>query len=605
MTRRSPRTCTVEGLRDGASARSERRDFARDRVARAVGRDRDVARALDISVEADTRDSAPVMIHESLRPARDRGRASAPILLDRKRPSDPPITKPADAAPEPSRRRRGRRAAAQADQVDAVVAQARRAPDPGRHRRRRHAAREARHREAMPAAGRRRHHRRAREGRRGDRSRDRCDPTRVDTFAAPHGDEISSDEIAAPPAPVATTTPARSRCRRARRRRRCPAERPGRLERQARAVVARRGRRRDSRRSHGKPTMVMPAVALDATTTTMPSGARPARRSRRRCSARSRASTDARSGIIPLPDIDSPPLMVAPPSPPEHTRAHSTTEARRRARARGRDGARARADPPSRARAEPRRGRRGDDRAPRARPTGAPASSRSRSGELSLFAITPRPRSMPYATLRLDRPSTLQDVVGTRLPYRGPMHDDASRDVPRRPIARRVPARDPARADHGARARRRRAVRRAPHAPHVRRSARARGARRRHGARAHPQARSAASSFSYARARRSATSLSASPQRRDMRRRARTTRAAAAQQQTRWRRARDHVRDRRRPREQRALADVLARIDLVDLRERSVRALDPQLELPADDQDTADARSRPGGSPSGPRARRA
>jgi len=47
--------------------------------------------------------------------------------------------------------------------------------------------------------------------------------------------------------------------------------------------------------------------------------------------------------------------------------------------------------------------------------------------ELSLFAMRPRPAVTPYATLRLDRPSTLQDVVGTRLPYRGPMHDDASR----------------------------------------------------------------------------------------------------------------------------------------------------------------------------------
>jgi hypothetical protein len=48
-------------------------------------------------------------------------------------------------------------------------------------------------------------------------------------------------------------------------------------------------------------------------------------------------------------------------------------------------------------------------------------------GELALFAMTPKPAVMPFATLRLDRPSTLQDVVGTRLPYRGPMHDDASR----------------------------------------------------------------------------------------------------------------------------------------------------------------------------------
>jgi hypothetical protein len=47
--------------------------------------------------------------------------------------------------------------------------------------------------------------------------------------------------------------------------------------------------------------------------------------------------------------------------------------------------------------------------------------------ELGLFSMMPKPAVMPFATLRLDRPSTLQDVVGTRLPYRGPMHDDASR----------------------------------------------------------------------------------------------------------------------------------------------------------------------------------
>jgi hypothetical protein len=47
--------------------------------------------------------------------------------------------------------------------------------------------------------------------------------------------------------------------------------------------------------------------------------------------------------------------------------------------------------------------------------------------ELGLFSMTPRPAVLPFANLRLDRPSTLQDVVGTRLPYRGPMHDDASR----------------------------------------------------------------------------------------------------------------------------------------------------------------------------------
>ncbi len=49
-----------------------------------------------------------------------------------------------------------------------------------------------------------------------------------------------------------------------------------------------------------------------------------------------------------------------------------------------------------------------------------------RRDELTVFAIVPRPPMMPFATLRIDRPSTLADVVGTRLPYRGPIPDDAS-----------------------------------------------------------------------------------------------------------------------------------------------------------------------------------
>ena len=47
--------------------------------------------------------------------------------------------------------------------------------------------------------------------------------------------------------------------------------------------------------------------------------------------------------------------------------------------------------------------------------------------ELTVFSIKPKPGTMPFATLRLDRPSTLADVVGTRLPYRGPIPDDPSR----------------------------------------------------------------------------------------------------------------------------------------------------------------------------------
>ncbi len=51
-----------------------------------------------------------------------------------------------------------------------------------------------------------------------------------------------------------------------------------------------------------------------------------------------------------------------------------------------------------------------------------------KTGELGLFSMKPQPEVLSVSTLRLDRPSTLQDVVGTRLPYRGPMLDDASRN---------------------------------------------------------------------------------------------------------------------------------------------------------------------------------
>jgi hypothetical protein len=47
-------------------------------------------------------------------------------------------------------------------------------------------------------------------------------------------------------------------------------------------------------------------------------------------------------------------------------------------------------------------------------------------GELAPFHQRPPARG-PTPLLRLDAPSTLQDVVGTRLPYRGPISDDATR----------------------------------------------------------------------------------------------------------------------------------------------------------------------------------
>ena len=133
------------------------------------------------------------------------------------------------------------------------------------------------------------------------------------------------------------------------------------------------------------------------------------------------------SGIIPIPDMDSAPLIVAPPVPPEPgVRARSASEA---SISRALESATARVlelihtlDHTT------------DRDQIIAVMIAHLAESHRRAGffamrshVLSLFAITPRIPVMPSASLRLDRPSTLQDVVGTRLPYRGPMLDDASR----------------------------------------------------------------------------------------------------------------------------------------------------------------------------------
>lgn len=51
----------------------------------------------------------------------------------------------------------------------------------------------------------------------------------------------------------------------------------------------------------------------------------------------------------------------------------------------------------------------------------------ARGNGLALFSITPPTAAISAATLRLDRHSTLRDVIDARLPYRGPMHDRDSR----------------------------------------------------------------------------------------------------------------------------------------------------------------------------------
>jgi hypothetical protein len=137
---------------------------------------------------------------------------------------------------------------------------------------------------------------------------------------------------------------------------------------------------------------------------------------------------DEEPGAIPMPSIDSSPLMIGPPSGPAAADGN-------RALARALDEATGRALDVIR------RLERADTRdqvvgvmvghlVETHRRAGFLVNRHTQSRgatELSLFAMSPKPTVTPYATLRLDRPSTLQEVVGTHLPYRGPIHDDASR----------------------------------------------------------------------------------------------------------------------------------------------------------------------------------
>ncbi len=143
---------------------------------------------------------------------------------------------------------------------------------------------------------------------------------------------------------------------------------------------------------------------------------------------------DAVPGRIPVSDVDSAPLIVAPPAPPEISRGSPRAEtasapvraledatSRMIEMIRTLEYAQSRDEVVSimvQHLAETHR-RAGFFMIKPVAPKGAT--------ELGIFSMEPRPATLPFATLRLDSPSTLQDVVGTRLPYRGPMHDNASR----------------------------------------------------------------------------------------------------------------------------------------------------------------------------------
>jgi hypothetical protein len=196
-----------------------------------------------------------------------------------------------------------------------------------------------------------------------------------------------------------------------------------------------------------KPTMVMSAVELDDVIPERKSDVVPAHLSRRSVDydpvddgwgppgttipppllgAIPGSDESRHSGVIPIPDVDSAPLIMAPPLPPE------AGPNRRRSPS---DGGRALEQATSRVLELIHTLDHTTERdqvvavmiAHLAETHQRAGFFAARGGELALFAITPRVPSIPYAALRLDRPSTLQDVVGTRLPYRGPMHDEASR----------------------------------------------------------------------------------------------------------------------------------------------------------------------------------
>ena len=391
-----------------------------------------------IFVELGNEDDVPVLIHDA------RVDRSEPVLLDRRRPSDAPTgstiaAPPREIADEPSapielppkkapaKRKQHKTqvgvgivsAVTRAKLVDSAVpseideepTDARPAPD--------------------------------------------LDPTRVDTYAAPPRDDDSSDEmLAAPPSPYAggdtspyaVPQPPRSSSP-------PPPSGQVRLSGVVRAPSRTDDDEDDDDIATGRPTAVMSAAELDDLIPGHDEEVVPAHLQRKSRRAPSPPVDDLddgwgppgttipppllgsipgaitpASGIIPIPDMDSAPLIVAPPTPPERgvARAQSVSEtglsrALEQATARVLELIHTLDHTTER------------DQIIAVMIAHLAESHRRagffamRAGALSLFAIIPRIPDIPAAQLRLDRPSTLSDVVGTRLPYRGPMLDDTSR----------------------------------------------------------------------------------------------------------------------------------------------------------------------------------
>ncbi|MBS1117835.1 MAG: ral secretory system protein domain protein [Deltaproteobacteria bacterium] len=141
-------------------------------------------------------------------------------------------------------------------------------------------------------------------------------------------------------------------------------------------------------------------------------------------------SLDPDSARIPMSNVDSAPLVVAPPTPPETPPTGSGLDGSGAILVRALEEATSRSLELIHAleRTETRDAVITLMSAHLAESHRVSGFFSIRGGDLALFSIKPQPEVPSVTTLRLDRPSTLQDVVGTRLPYRGPMHDDASRN---------------------------------------------------------------------------------------------------------------------------------------------------------------------------------
>ena len=381
------------------------------------------------TIEVSDEASAGVIIHERY------DRESEPVLLERRRPSDPPTTitqRAPSAADDP-------------DDDDVVVLDAKKPFT--------RAARPARPTQvgigALPAVT--RAHRDTEAG-----TPDLDDPTGVDTpVVAPGPDDPSSDEIAAPPAPVRDDTSLHNLAE-------PPKPAPPRA---STSPVARKHAPTvddldDEDDELGPATSVMSAIELDDAIPQRNVDIVPAHLATRRHAAAPiehdqvddgwgppgttipppllgaipGSAGDDVPGRIPVSSVDATPLIVAPPSPPEPARGAPKaspppppSDAQQDATSRLLDLIRMLEH------ASDRDGVVGmmvahlSETHRRAGFFVVKAGATKGVTELSVFSIVPKPQTLPFATLRLDRPSTLQDVVGTRLPYRGPTHDEASR----------------------------------------------------------------------------------------------------------------------------------------------------------------------------------